>query len=98
MITYIRNLYNLLCYCTAKFIALIMGNITGTNVETLRNEFPLSPRKGRIVSSHSNIYGKKIRLNNKEIALLSYKDNFYAVDEKCPHMGMFLILIRKCFL
>ena len=39
----------------------------------------------------STIHGKKIQVNGKELALFCYKDKFYAVNEKCPHLGMCLL-------
>lgn len=35
----------------------------------------------------TQVYGKVVRLNGHELALFCYKDKFYAVNEKCPHMG-----------
>ena len=59
-------------------------------MESFKKEFPLSPRRssGRTPTVQSSIHGKRIDINNKEIALFCYRDNFYAVDDKCPHMGM----------
>lgn len=35
----------------------------------------------------TQVHGKVVKLNGREIALFCYKDKFYAVTEKCPHMG-----------
>lgn len=35
----------------------------------------------------TQIHGKKVVVNGKQIALFYYKDEFYAIDEKCPHLG-----------
>ena len=59
---------------------------------------PLSPRQSLPSSSYTStkndmsspltqIHGKRVLVNGKEIALFYYKDEFYAVDEKCPHLG-----------
>ena len=32
-------------------------------------------------------HGKLVRLNGHELALFCYKDKFYAVNERCPHLG-----------
>ena len=58
----------------------------GVNMATFMNDFPLSPRNG-YHSNKSQVHGKKISINGREIALFCYKDTFYAVDEKCPHLG-----------
>jgi NAD(P)H-dependent nitrite reductase small subunit len=31
--------------------------------------------------------GKKIRINNKTIALFKYKNNVYAIQNRCPHQN-----------
>ncbi len=31
--------------------------------------------------------GMKIELNDTEIALFRYRDNVYAIKERCPHAG-----------
>lgn len=61
----------------------------GVTVATVKNDFPLSPRNGTYVyqNTQSKVHGKKITINGKAIALFCYKDSFYAVDEKCPHLG-----------
>ena len=59
------------------------------NVAAFMSEYPMSPRSG---TSQSQVHGKKVIVNNKEIALFYYKDVFYAVDEQCPHLGMCLML------
>ena len=41
-------------------------------------------------SSRLEIHGKVVRLNGHELALFCYKEKFYAVNERCPHMGKFL--------
>ena len=39
----------------------------------------------------AQVHGKVVKLNGRELALFCYKDKFYAVTEKCPHMGMSII-------
>ena len=65
---------------------------TGITVSTFKH-FPMSSRNGTYVyrDSQSQVHGKKISLNGKDIALLYYRDTFYAVDEKCPHQGTFFL-------
>ena len=63
----------------------------GVTVATVKSDFPLSPRNGTyIFHNQSQVHGKKIFINGKEIALFCYKDTFYALDEKCPHLGMYI--------
>jgi hypothetical protein len=40
----------------------------------------------------AQVHGKVVKLNGRELALFFYKDKFYAVTEKCPHMGMAIII------
>ena len=58
-------------------------------MDTFRNDFPLSPRNGtyHYLNTQSQIHGRKISINGKDIALFCYRNRFYAVDEKCPHLG-----------
>ena len=58
-------------------------------MDAFRSELPLSPGSwtNYNASSGSNTHGMKININEKEIALFCYRNNFYAVDEKCPHLG-----------
>ena len=59
-------------------------------METFRSNFPLSPQNGTYLYQYnqSQVHGKKISINGKEIALFCYKGTFYALDEKCPHLGV----------
>ena len=60
----------------------------GVGVDGLKQEFPLSPKNGTyLYHEKSEVHGKKIVINEKEVALFCYKDTLYAVDEKCPHLG-----------
>lgn len=60
----------------------------GINVATIKNDFPLSPRNGTYLyqSYQSQVHGKKVSINGV-VALFCYNDTFYALDEKCPHLG-----------
>ena len=65
---------------------------TGVDVDSFKSDMPLSPRqtlpsKTGVNSPLTQIHGKKVLVNGKEIALFYYNDEFYAVDEKCPHLG-----------
>ena len=62
---------------------------SGMNVTAFMSEYPLSPRSG---TTQSQVHGKKVIVNKKEIALFYYKDVFYAVDEQCPHLGGWCML------
>ena len=38
-------------------------------------------------TANKRCQGKKVTVNGKMLALFYYNDQFYAVDERCPHMG-----------
>ena len=73
----------------------------GTDVNSFKNHLSLTLSHERDLSLfHSDpsptqasdsegaqVHGKVVRLNGCELALFYYKDKFYAVTEKCPHMG-----------
>ena len=60
----------------------------GINVDDFKQNFPMSPKNGTYVyHGQSQVHGKKIIVNEKEVALFCYRNNFYAMDEKCPHLG-----------
>ena len=66
---------------------------TGIDVNTFKEDFPMSPKNGtyRYLNNRSQIHGRKISVNGKEIALFCYGDTFYAMDEKCPHLGLLTV-------
>ena len=50
----------------------------------------------------SGIYKRKttghlVKLNKKDIAVFRYGQNVFAIDEKCPHVGMYLMKIHIKF-
>ena len=48
--------------------------------------------KTRITSTHSRKpTGRLINHNKKEIALFRYGQDVFAIDEKCPHVGMYVL-------
>lgn len=69
----------------------------GTSVDNFKQDLPISPKNGTYLynNSQSQVYGKRVNVNEKEVALFSYQDNFYALDEKCPHLGMFDTSIKS---
>lgn len=60
----------------------------------------MSPRNGTYLynSNRSQVHGKKVTINGTEIALFCYRDTFYALDEKCPHLGTWyrITVIQNC--
>ena len=79
----------------------------GIDVNSFKNHLSLTPSHERDLSlfnsdppapvTHGSaiegtqIHGKVVKLNGRELALFFYKDKFYAVTEKCPHMGMAML-------
>ena len=39
-------------------------------------------------------HGKAVTVNGKKIALFCVNDKFYAIDEKCPHLGKCVVSLR----
>ena len=59
--------------------------------------FPMSPKNGTCFyrDSQAQIHGKKINVNGRDIALFHYRNTLYAMDEKCPHLGMYAIKVME---
>ena len=57
---------------------------------------PPAPVTHGSATEGTQVHGKVVKLNGRELALFFYKDKFYAVTEKCPHMGMAILDIIYC--
>ena len=59
-------------------------------METIDNpESQATERKGKFTSCHlGKATGKLAKVNDRQIALIKFKGKVFAMDEKCPHLGM----------
>ena len=61
------------------------------DLSLFHSDLPIPVHTHESDSEGTKVHGKVVKLNGRELALFCYKDKFYAVTEKCPHMGKSLI-------
>ena len=55
----------------------------------------MPPLSSLVLNRSSKLpHGKAVTVNGKKIALFCINDRFYAIDEKCPHLGKCVVSLR----